>query len=118
MTTTDTSATRQALQSRTISVVMASQVFSGAGLAAGVTVGALLAEDMLDTTSLSGLPVALFTFGSAGAAFTVGRLSQRLGRRVGLAAGYTAGALGGAGVVLAATLDNVPLLLLALLVYG
>jgi hypothetical protein len=41
------------------------QVFSGAGLAAGITVGALLAQDMLDTTSLAGLPSALFTFGSA-----------------------------------------------------
>src|SRR5687768_8410503 len=97
---------------------MASQVFSGAGLAAGVTVGALLAADMLGTTSLSGLPTALFTFGSAGAALVVGRLSQRLGRRVGLTAGYAAGALGGAGVVLAAALDNVPLLMVALLVYG
>jgi hypothetical protein len=42
-------------------------VFSGAGLAAGVTVGALLAADMLSTSSLSGLPAALFTAGSAGA---------------------------------------------------
>src|SRR5688572_31865786 len=98
----DAHTSRQALQSRTISVVMASQVFSGAGLAAGVTVGALLAADMLGTSALSGLPAALFTVGSAGAAVMVGRLSQRLGRRAGLTAGYTAGAIGGAGVVLAA----------------
>ena len=70
-----TLASRQALQRQTIVVVMASQVFGGAGLAAGVTVGALLAEDMLDTTSLSGLPAALFTFGSAAAALSVGRMS-------------------------------------------
>jgi MFS family permease len=73
---------------------------------------------MLGTTSLSGLPSALFTAGSAATAVTVGRLSQRLGRRTGLAAGYAAGALGGAGVVLAATLDNVLLLLASLLFYG
>ena len=42
----DTSETREALYHRTVAVVMASQVFSGAGLAAGVTVGALLAADM------------------------------------------------------------------------
>jgi MFS family permease len=109
---------RPALHHRTISVVMASQVFSGAGLAAGVTVGALLAEDMLGTSSLSGLPSALFTAGSAGAALGVGRLSQRLGRRAGLTAGYAAGALGGAGVVVAAAIGNVVLLLFFLLVYG
>jgi MFS family permease len=109
---------RQALHRRTLTVVMASQVFSGAGLAAGVTVGALLAADMLGTTSLSGLPAALFTFGSAGAALLVGRLSHRLGRRAGLTAGYAAGGVGGAGVVLAATLNNVPLLMVSLLVYG
>ncbi|MDI6103712.1 MFS transporter [Actinoplanes sp. NEAU-A12] len=109
---------RQALQRRTLAVVMASQLFSGAGLAAGITVGALLAQDMLDATSLAGLPSALFTAGSAATALLVGRLSQRLGRRVGLAAGYAAGALGGAGVVFAATLDNVLLLLASLLVYG
>jgi MFS family permease len=118
VTVTGNAETRQVLHRRTLAVVMASQVFSGAGLAAGVTVGALLAEDMLGTSSLSGLPAALFTFGSAGAALAVGRLSQRLGRRSGLTAGYAAGAVGGAGVVLAAALDNVPLLLVSLLVYG
>ncbi|GIE89941.1 MFS transporter [Actinoplanes regularis] len=114
----DSPAAREALRRRTLRVVMASQVFSGAGLAAGVTVGTLLAADMLGTSSLSGLPVALFTAGSAGTALLIGRLSQRLGRRAGLTAGYAAGALGGAGVVLAAAVDSVVLLLLFLLVYG
>ncbi|GAB1640388.1 MFS transporter [Krasilnikovia sp. MM14-A1259] len=114
----DPAAAREALYRRTLTVVMASQVFSGAGLAAGVTVGALLAASMLGTTSLSGLPSALFTAGSAATALLVGRLSQRLGRRAGLTAGYAAGALGGAGVVLAATIGSIVLLLVSLLVYG
>jgi len=115
---TDSPAAREALHRRTLAVVMASQVFSGAGLAAGITVGALLAADMLGTSSLSGLPVALFTAGSAGAALTVGRLSQCFGRRTGLTAGYATATIGGAGVVLAAAVDSIPLLLLFLLVYG
>ena len=106
------------LQRRTVRVLLASQVLAGAGLAAGITVGALLAEDMLGTTSLAGLPSALFTGGSAAAAVGVGRLSQRAGRRPGLAAGYAVGAVGGAGVVLSAVVDSVPLLLLSLLLYG
>lgn len=107
-----------AVQRRTLRVLLASQVLAGAGLAAGVTVGALLAEHMLRSTSLSGLPAALMTSGSAAAALAVGRLSQRSGRRPGLAAGYFVGAVGGAGVVVAAVLDSVPLLLVALLLYG
>ena len=107
-----------AVQRRTLRVLLASQVLAGAGLAAGVTVGALLAQDMLGSTSLSGLPAALMTLGSAAAAMGVGRLSQRRGRRPGLAAGYLTGAVGGAGVVVAAALDSVPLLLVSLLLYG
>lgn len=48
-------------QKRTLAVLVIAQVFSGAGLAAGTTVGALLAQDMLGATSLAGLPSALFT---------------------------------------------------------
>lgn len=109
---------RDRVQRRTLRVVMAGQVMGGAGLAAGITVGALLARDMLGTDALAGLPVAMFTFGSAVTAYLVGRISQRAGRRVGLAAGFGAGAVGAAGVVLAAALGSVPLLFASFLVYG
>lgn len=99
-------------------VVVASQVCGGAGLAAGVTVGALLAKQMVGSDKVTGLPVGLFTLGSAMTAFLVGRLTQRSGRRLGLGAGFTAGAAGATGVVIAAALDNVPLLFVSLFVYG
>ncbi|MEU8250670.1 MFS transporter [Nonomuraea sp. NPDC048916] len=105
-------------QAQILRVLVASQILSGAGLAAGVTVGALLAQDMLGTTSLAGLPSALFTAGSALAAVAVGRISQARGRRPGLATGYLTGAIGSAGVIIAAVLDNPVLLFLALFVYG
>lgn len=109
---------RAAVHRRTLRVLLVSQTLAGAGLAAGITVGALLAKDMLGSTGSSGLPAALFTLGSAAAAMAVGRLSQRFGRRPGLAAGYAVGALGGAGVVLAAAVDSVPLLFGSLILYG
>ncbi|GAA4870273.1 MFS transporter [Kitasatospora terrestris] len=109
---------RARAQQHTLRVLVASQVLSGAGLAAGVTVGALLAQDMLHSTGLAGLPSALFTAGSALAAVAVGRISQARGRRPGLAAGYLAGAVGSAGVITAAVLDNAVLLFAALFVYG
>jgi MFS family permease len=109
---------RQRIYKRTLIVVVFSQVLGGLGLAAGVTVGALLAEEMLDSTSLAGLPSALFTLGSAGAALIVGRLSQRLGRRAGLTFGYLAGAVGGVGIIAAAVTENPILLFLSLFIYG
>ncbi|GFH81500.1 MULTISPECIES: MFS transporter [Streptomyces diastaticus group] len=105
-------------QRRILRVLVASQILSGAGLAAGVTVGALLAQDMLGTTSLAGLPSALLTAGSALTAIAVGRISQARGRRPGLAIGYLTGAIGSAGVITAAVLENPVLLFIGLFVYG
>ncbi|HEX5087201.1 MAG TPA: MFS transporter [Nocardioides sp.] len=106
------------LQHRTLRVLVVAQVLSGAGLAAGVTVGALLAQDMLGSTGLAGLPAALLTAGSAVTAVAIGRISQEWGRRPGLATGYAVGALGSVGVVVAAVLDSSALLFAALFVYG
>lgn len=109
---------REAVQRRTLRVLFAAQVLSGAGLGAGVSVGALLAEDMIGGTGYAGIPAALFTGGSALAAFVVGAISQRAGRRPGLTIGLATGAVGGVGTVLAAAIDSVPLLLVALFLYG
>ncbi|MBO0994372.1 MFS transporter [Bacillus sp. SD088] len=106
------------LYKRTLMIVVISQMFGGAGLAAGITVGALLAEQMLGTNAFAGLPAALFTLGSAGAALLVGRLSNRFGRRMGLATGFITGGLGAIGIIIAAMLNNVFLLFIFLLVYG
>ncbi|WP_033664072.1 MFS transporter [Bacillus cereus] len=109
---------QQRLYKRTLIIVSISQMFGGAGLAAGITVGALLAQQMLGTDALAGLPTAMFTMGSAGAAFIVGRLSQRYGRRIGLASGFMAGGIGAIGVVMAALTNSIILLLASLLIYG
>ncbi|MBJ7459772.1 MAG: MFS transporter [Thermoleophilaceae bacterium] len=111
-------ARRHALQRHTLRVLVGAQLLSGAGLAAGIVAGALLAEEMIGSTSGAGLPSALFTLGAAGSAFLIGQVSQARGRRVGLAGGYFIGAIGGAGIVAAAAIDSVPLLLASLLVYG
>ncbi|MFF3669930.1 MFS transporter [Microtetraspora malaysiensis] len=117
-TCTSTTSPHPQAQRRILAVLVTSQVLSGAGLAAGVTVGALLAQDMLGSTTLAGLPSALFTAGSAVAAIAVGRISQARGRRPGLAAGYLTGAIGAAAVIAAAAAGNPVLLFLALFVYG
>jgi MFS family permease len=109
---------RHAVYRRSLAVVVCSQVFGGAGLAAGVTVGALLAQQMVGGAAVAGLPAALFTLGSALTAFGVGALTQRSGRRLGLASGFLVGAVGAAGIVAAAVADSPPLLFLSMFVYG
>lgn len=109
---------RTALQNRTLSVLVGAQLFTGAGISAGIVVGALLAEDIFGSTSAAGVPSTVFTIGSAAAALLVGMISQARGRRVGLAAGYAASALGAFGVVAAAEMDSIPLFIASLLFYG
>ncbi|MFY2307141.1 MFS transporter [Lysinibacillus fusiformis] len=106
------------LYKQTIITVILSQIFGGAGLAAGITVGALLVQDMLGTDSVAGIPTALFTLGSALTAYLVGKFSQKYGRRVGLASGFITGGVGAFGVVLAATMENIYFLFLFLFIYG
>ncbi|WP_271800585.1 MFS transporter [Dietzia maris] len=109
---------RATAQRRILTVLVLAQLLAGAGLAAGITVGALLAEDLLGGPGLSGLPSALFTGGSALAAIAVGKLSQARGRRPGLAAGFAVGALGAVGIVAATALESLPLLFASFVVYG
>lgn len=114
----DSQEKQKMLYKRTLIIISISQVFGGAGLAAGVTVGALLAQQMLGTDAFAGVPSGLFTLGSAGAALIVGRLSQRYGRRTGLTAGFLIGGLGAIGVITAAIINSVFLLFASLLIYG
>lgn len=109
---------RNTVYKRTIRVLLASQLLAGAGLAAGIAVGALLVEDMTGSTGISGLPAALFILGSALSAKLVGNISQVSGRRAGLSLGYLVGAIGAAGIVIAATWNILPLLFIAFFLYG
>ncbi|MEK5382538.1 MFS transporter [Niallia sp. FSL W8-0635] len=114
----DSSEKLKLLYKRTLMIVSISQIFGGAGLAAGVTVGALLAQQMLGTDAFAGVPTALFTLGSAGSALLVGRLSHRYGRRTGLTAGFIIGGIGAIGVIISAIVNSIVLLFIALLIYG
>ncbi|MCY9375612.1 MFS transporter [Bacillus sp. T17B1] len=106
------------LYKKTLKILIFSQIFGGAGLGAGITVGALLAQDMIGSENVAGIPTALFTLGSAVAALLIGASSQRFGRRAGLAGGFLIGGLGAIGVIIAALINSVALLFISLLIYG
>ncbi|MGL4521486.1 MAG: MFS transporter [Bacilli bacterium] len=109
---------KTSLFKRTLYVVAIAQMFGGAGLSAGITVGALIAKEMLGTDTLSGLPITLFTVGSALSAALIGRLSHMHGRRIGLSLGFLVGSIGALGVLFSSTTGSIALLFISLFVYG
>ena len=106
------------LQRRTMRVLVAAQVFGGAGFFLGLAVAVLLARELTETDSLIGIPLAIMVASAALAAGPLGSWMQRSGRRPGLAAGQLCGACGACGVVLAARADSFALLCLALGLFG
>lgn len=73
-----------------------------AGLAAGGTAGALLAERITGTEAAAGVPLGVLVGGQAIAALLISTATVRLGRGRSLALGYAMGVAGAALVILAA----------------
>ena len=103
---------------RTVRVLVTSQVLGGVGVAGGIAVGGLLAEEVSGSTSLSGLPQTATVLGAALLAVPMARLAVRSGRRVSLAAGYAAALAGAVLSVAAAVTDAFWLLLIGGLLFG
>lgn len=115
---TEQTKNKNKVYTRTLIIVCIAQLFSGAGLAAGLTVGALIAQQMLGLGAFAGVPVTMLTIGSAFAAYFIGRGSNRWGRRSGLTFGFLVGAIGAVGVILATSINHVALLMISLFLYG
>jgi MFS family permease len=108
---------REALQRRTLRVLVAAQVLSGLG-GSGAAAGALLALDITGSDALASLPLALLVVGSASTVVPISALSRRAGRRTGLATALAIATVGAVGVVVAGELDSFALLLAASLLFG
>ena len=89
-------AEKQAIQKRTLRVLVAGQMAGSAALSAAVTVGAFVIQDMLgQKTPWGGIASATVTVGTAFMAQLLTRLMLRQGRRRGLMLGYSLALLGG-----------------------
>lgn len=106
------------VQRRAVRVLVASQVLGGVGVASGIAVGGLLAEQVSGSTSLSGLAVTAGVLGAALLALPLARAAERSGRRTALAAGYVIGLAGAVLAVVAAVVGSFALLLVGALLFG
>lgn len=99
-------------------MLVVSQVLGGVGVASGIAVGGLLAEQVSGSTSLAGLAQTATVLGAALLAVPLARMAGRSGRSVALATGYACGLLGAALAVVAAVTGAFWLLLLGTLLFG
>ncbi|WP_433216600.1 MFS transporter [Dactylosporangium sp. CS-047395] len=106
-----------ALQRRTLSLLVGTQIIGGLGVASGVSVGALLASSLAGPWA-AGIAGSCAVVGGAVIAIPATRLMRTGGRRPGLVFALTVGAVGALLVVLAARLGSVPLMFLGTLLFG
>lgn len=110
---------RDALQKKTLRVLVAGQVVAAAALSAAVTVGAFVVQDILgQDTPWGGISSATFTMGSAFMSQVLARRMSRKGRRVGLQYGYSLAIAGGLLAGYAVNEGSLPMFILGLFLYG
>ncbi|MFF0447821.1 MFS transporter [Streptomyces sp. NPDC004609] len=107
-----------ALRRRVTSVLVASQILGGLGIATGVALAAVLAQQVTGSDALSGLASTASVAGTALLSMPLAALMTARGRRPGLVLAYVIGALGAGVVVLGAVVENFPLLLVGLAAFG
>ncbi|MFN0281635.1 MAG: MFS transporter [Kineosporiaceae bacterium] len=103
---------------RTVGVLAAAQVLGGVGVASGIAVNGLLAQEISGSTSRSGLAQTMGVLGAALLAVPLSRLAARRGRRPALATGYAVGAAGAVLSLAAARVGSFGLLLVGAALFG
>ena len=113
-----TAGSRDPLQRRTLGTLATTQILGGMGLAAGIAVGSLIAEDITGSPTYAGLGGTFQVLGSAVIAIPVARLMADRGRRPGLVLGYALALAGAVLIILSAIVSNFALLLLGSVMFG
>jgi len=93
-------------------------MFGGVGVASGIAVSSLMAEQILGSPDLAGLANTAQVLGSALLSIPAARLMAARGRRVGLVVAYLTGILGAALSIGAAVRSSFPLLLVGASLFG
>lgn len=111
-------ATRDPVQRRTLGILSTTQVLGGIGLAAGIAVGSLIAEDITGSPTFAGLGGTFQVLGSALIAIPVARVMAARGRRPGLLLGYALAMVGAVLLITSAVVGSFLVLLLGSLCFG
>ncbi len=112
-------AERAALQRRVLRVLASGQIVGAAALAAAITVGAFVIQDILgQETAWGGLAAATTTTGTAFMSQVLSRRMLRHGRRPGLQLGYGMAVVGGAIAALGAEKGWLVVFLVGLFTFG
>lgn len=106
------------VQRRTVSVLAASQVLGGIGVATGISVSSLIASELSGSDAIAGLAQTTAVVGAAIVALPLSRLAERHGRRRSLTTGYVVAFLGALLAATATFLQTWPLLLAGMLLFG
>ncbi len=107
-----------ATERRRLASLVVAQVLGGVGVASGIAVGGLLAQQVSGSTSLSGLSQTAAVLGAALLAVPLANLARARGRGQALATGYGLAFAGAVGALLAAVTDQFWLLLAATVLFG
>jgi MFS family permease len=105
-------------RSRAVPVLAAAQVLGGIGVASGIAVNGLLAEQLTGSASLAGLAQTMGVVGAAAMAVPLARLAAARGRRPALTTGYLLGTVGATVSIGAALLDTFWVLLVGAALFG
>jgi MFS family permease len=109
---------RDQVQRRTLAVLTVSQALGGLGIAIGIAVAAVLAEEVSGSEALAGLAQTFQVLGAAAASYALARVMGQRGRRRGLVLGYLAGSAGALLCVVAGSAGIFPLLLAGTFLLG
>ncbi|MGO4361396.1 MFS transporter [Terrabacter sp. 2TAF16] len=101
-----------------VRTLVGSQILSGVGMACGIAVGALIAEDLSGTEALAGVGTTAQVLGTALLTIPVARATAARGRRVGLRWGLAVAFVGASLVLVAAVLRSFPLFVVGMFLFG
>ena len=111
-------ASDHAIQRRTVTTLVGSQMLGGVGVSSGIAVGSLLAEEILGSPDLAGLGGTFQVLGSALIAIPMARIMAARGRRPGLGFGYLLGIAGALLLTASGVMGSFMLLLAGSILFG